>query len=208
MIGFTESDEDHEFPEIPEITDISTWSELSKYLTAYHPTSQASFEKMEYVDVHLNCDICQTRRLRLPDWIDSTAYGCGDHDSEDICVLPCGHFFGHSCIRTWMNTNKDGVPSCPKCRFPLLYPECEHEINLRRLHDLRDFAPDDLIAKVPNTRMHILSYDGKTFLDISPEASEIFDAEVNFGVPDECHSCAKHRMLQRWERIRRQRALW
>ncbi|KAI1739497.1 hypothetical protein F4680DRAFT_466347 [Xylaria scruposa] len=202
----TEDLEVDETDDIPAITDISTWAELQKYLTAYHWRSFTSFEMIDYTNVRLTCDICQTKRLRLPSWIDRTADPRDPsyvQDSEDLCILPCGHFFGYCCIKRWMDTKKDGVPCCPKCRFVLLYPECEHLIRLRAIKWIRDYDADDLVAMVPNTRKYVLDYDG-SFRDISPPAKEIFDAEVNFGVPDDCDHCA----LRTWQRVRRQRALW
>ncbi|KAI1746590.1 hypothetical protein F4782DRAFT_43708 [Xylaria castorea] len=198
----------HEIREIREITDISTWSELSKYITAYHPNAFDEAENESYVDIHLTCDICHDKRLRLPCWIDSSAYLSEDCDSEDLCVLPCGHFFGHHCIKQWADQKKDGIPDCPNCRFALLYPECEHPIKLKALRDLNDFEPNDIPILVPNSRVHKLAADGKTFVDITPGDPELFDAAVNFGVPDDCYKCAKQKMIDSWERIRRRNTLW
>ncbi|KAI0449969.1 hypothetical protein F5B21DRAFT_529381 [Xylaria acuta] len=192
------------------ITDIGTWWELSKYLTAYHPSA---FEEDDqpFVNLHLTCDICQEKRLRLPIWVDEQAYLGEDRDSEDLCVLPCGHFFGHHCIKQWVDQERqieDGPPDCPKCRFPLLYPECGHPIKLRALRDLEDFEPEDMPILVPNTRLHVLDDDGKTLVDISNEDPEESDARHNFGVPANCRHCEKQKLIEAWEQRHRDHPTW
>ena len=38
---------------------------------------------------------------------------------EDPVKLPCGHYFGELCLRTWIKEISEGPPTCPKCRSNL-----------------------------------------------------------------------------------------
>lgn len=49
----------------------------------------------------LHCSIC------MEEW--TTA---GDHR---ICSLACGHMFGMSCIRKWLQQHEDNIGKCPQC---------------------------------------------------------------------------------------------
>jgi hypothetical protein len=49
----------------------------------------------------LNCSIC------MEEW--TTA---GDHR---ICSLACGHMFGMSCIRGWLQRHENNIGKCPQC---------------------------------------------------------------------------------------------
>jgi hypothetical protein len=49
----------------------------------------------------LHCSIC------MVEW--TTA---GDHR---ICSLACGHMFGMSCIREWLQRHEDNIGKCPQC---------------------------------------------------------------------------------------------
>lgn len=38
---------------------------------------------------------------------------------EDPVKLPCGHYFGELCLRTWIKETREEPPTCPKCRANL-----------------------------------------------------------------------------------------
>ncbi|KAI1390320.1 uncharacterized protein F4822DRAFT_401544 [Hypoxylon trugodes] len=82
--------------------------------------------------LNLTCDICRTEQLEVPPTV-TPSRRPGEHNRlEQMLVLPCGHFFGFTCMQAWIAACKDrnAVPNCPACRFDLCYPECDHDIRL------------------------------------------------------------------------------
>ncbi|KAI0444112.1 hypothetical protein F4803DRAFT_573737 [Xylaria telfairii] len=203
-----DNSESGQFTGFPEITNVGTWRDLAMYITAFHPSSFDECEEL-FVDVHIDCDICQERRLQMPDWLDSTSYENEKWNSEPLSVLPCGHFFGYECLRGWMkmNQNEGVTPTCPKCRFPLVYPKCQHALQPRALRDLGDFDPPDLPYLVPYTRIHKFNADGD-IEDITTRDPAENDAEHNFGVPDYCRDCARTRLIRQFEQEHRENPIW
>ncbi|KAH8198065.1 hypothetical protein TruAng_007789 [Truncatella angustata] len=64
---------------------------------------------------------------------------CWDkHPSSEFVDLPCtfGHRFGSACVTRWLsqlnNSRRPGC-QCPKCREDLVYDECEHFLEARRV---------------------------------------------------------------------------
>ena len=49
----------------------------------------------------LHCSIC------MEEWTT-----VGDHH---ICSLSCGHMFGMSCIREWLQQHENNIGKCPQC---------------------------------------------------------------------------------------------
>ncbi|KAJ2988308.1 hypothetical protein NUW58_g4047 [Xylaria curta] len=184
------------------ITNIGAWPELSKYITAFHPIALREVKIEAKVNIHLTCDICQDRRLWLPHWIDGHSHLNTPEHIEELCVLPCGHFFGFNCIVKWTEQQKlDSVhPACPKCRFELIYPECEDPITLKPIGSLSEYHPGELAHIVPYTRVHRLQGDKKTFVDASAWSPDREDeAADNFGVPGQCYECEREKVLSLWE---------
>lgn len=62
-----------------------------------------------------------------------------DKGMELLSVLPCGHAFGHKCVSEWVDHAEE--PTCPTCRFSLLYSRCEHA-----------FVPQSIQFNHPNLR--------------------------------------------------------
>ncbi|RWA11841.1 hypothetical protein EKO27_g3262 [Xylaria grammica] len=177
------------------VTDIAIWSELSKYITAYNPTALKDIGSNASVQVQLDCGICFAKRLLLPAWIDH------DHQhlkstqesSEQVCVLPCGHFFGDECITAWVKygSHGDKPPTCPSCRFELVHPMCKHPIELAKIPvELSAENPKDIVRHVPYTRVHQLKPgDQTTFVDVSGWGPDDVDTTNDFSVTDECCPC-------------------
>ncbi|KAI1126207.1 hypothetical protein F5Y10DRAFT_293965 [Nemania abortiva] len=193
------------------ITDIGLWSELAKYITAFTPIALDEVGIDREVRIQLKCEICLDKDLRLPHWVS----GCSKIDrrsSEDICVLPCGHFFGKKCMMEWTKQS-DYIqsPVCPKCRFPLVHPKCKHKIHIKivRASDLYVHMPNCVAHYVPFTRVHQLDPDNEgAFVDISEWDPEQADAQHNFGISAECYECEKQRMIEEWEKRRGDAIRW
>ncbi|KAI0117425.1 hypothetical protein F4814DRAFT_448427 [Daldinia grandis] len=89
------------------------------------------------IELYLTCHISQTAldvMSRTPRSRDPRETS----QSEPMAVLPCGHFFSFRGIDDWIRTRaSDNIcPDCPLCRFPLIYPQCGHEIRIRP-YDMR-----------------------------------------------------------------------
>ncbi|KAK7927149.1 hypothetical protein PG985_004147 [Apiospora marii] len=56
-----------------------------------------------------------------------------DAPLEPFSVLPCGHMIGSHCLDRWMrDQDDDGLdPTCPLCRFRLLYRQCRCTVRVR-----------------------------------------------------------------------------
>ncbi|KAI0096214.1 hypothetical protein GGR51DRAFT_567407 [Nemania sp. FL0031] len=195
-------------PEPEPITDIALWPELAKYITAFTPARLEDLEIDREVWIQLKCEICLDKYLRLPNWVGSWP-GHGKRNSEAICVLPCGHFFGKRCIQKWVLTltqeQKSTPPVCPKCRFHLVHPKCKHPIKLRAVHtrQLSATNPRLITRCVPLTRVHELDpTNPDKFVDMSLWDPAESDSAHNFGVTDECYDCEKMRVIAQWERER------
>ncbi|KAL2131640.1 hypothetical protein VTI74DRAFT_4767 [Chaetomium olivicolor] len=68
------------------------------------------------------CMICTESSLTLPRSQERT------RDSNPS-LLPCGHVFGHDCLKLWLQSHD----TCPICRFRLRYELCSHRISPCRL---------------------------------------------------------------------------
>jgi len=62
------------------------------------------------------CSICNDP-LTLPNT---------DGSLEHAAILPCGHVFGATCIKRWLEESSHH--DCPACRRPILYSKCGHVI--------------------------------------------------------------------------------
>ncbi|KAI1338910.1 hypothetical protein F5Y15DRAFT_385773 [Xylariaceae sp. FL0016] len=109
------------------VTETETWASIVPYITAYAPNA-AKPEAYESVNVDCHCTICQ-ERLRLPCWVRHSSVE-SDKELEDVAILPCGHIFSQVCISAWYDdaVQQDRTPTCPLCRFELVYPKCRHTI--------------------------------------------------------------------------------
>ncbi|KAI0872715.1 hypothetical protein GGS24DRAFT_502537 [Hypoxylon argillaceum] len=185
--------------ELEPITNISTWSELAKYVTAYTPGRLKEVGIEKKVSINLDCTICNDKHIKLPSWVDGRPNATQD-ECEELCVLPCGHFFGRQCIINWaqQQVNNRVVPSCPTCRFELLHPVCGHMVSLDSFSNMIDSNVDyGMGGSVPCTRLHKLDKDNhNVFIDISDWDPKEADAEHNFGVMDECYDCEKEQFLK------------
>lgn len=56
-----------------------------------------------------------------------------DAPLEPFSVLPCGHMIGSHCLDRWMRDqdDEDKDPSCPLCRFQLVYRQCHCTVRVR-----------------------------------------------------------------------------
>ncbi|KAI1348212.1 hypothetical protein F5Y01DRAFT_317940 [Xylaria sp. FL0043] len=176
-------------PEI--VTDVGVWSQLAKYITAFRPDALAKVGSDASIKVHLNCEICHDKLVKLPSWIRGDV-SYTDENSEALCVLPCGHFFGAECISTWVEQQLEDniVPLCPKCRFRLVHPDCECPIRLTKVPTLEENSTECITEYVLYTRVHeLLPGDGRKFVDISPWDPTLVDREHNYGVVGKCEQC-------------------
>ncbi|CAI9095789.1 OLC1v1031804C1 [Oldenlandia corymbosa var. corymbosa] len=57
-------------------------------------------------------DIENTEGLTCPICMDSWT-ATGEHQ---VCCLPCGHLFGTSCLKRWLNQRGGWRSKCPQCR--------------------------------------------------------------------------------------------
>ncbi|KAI0798835.1 hypothetical protein GGR55DRAFT_702888 [Xylaria sp. FL0064] len=174
------------------VTDIGVWSELAKYITAFRPDALARVGSDASIKVHLNCEICHDKLVKLPGWIRGDV-SYTDENSEALCVLPCGHFFGVECIRTWVRKqceNDNTVPLCPKCRFRLVYPDCRCPLELIETPTLDENSNEDITEHVLYTRVHeLLPGQEIKFVDISTWDPTLVDHEHNYGVSGSCEQC-------------------
>ncbi|XP_057431351.1 uncharacterized protein LOC130724192 [Lotus japonicus] len=83
------------------------------------------------LSVNLNCPIC------MDVWVNR-----GEHH---ICCLPCGHIYGMSCIKRWLQRNH-GSGKCPQCN------ETCSLVDVRRLYASVVVADDE---KVNSTNLFI-----------------------------------------------------
>lgn len=67
----------------------------------------------------IECTLCKEKQLAY------AGQGFKKAEHEYPCLLPCGHFFGHHCLQTWLKDND----TCPSCRFLLRHPGCNHTIS-------------------------------------------------------------------------------
>ncbi|KAI0539524.1 hypothetical protein GGR58DRAFT_500172 [Xylaria digitata] len=143
------------------LTDIIMWSHLSPLITALHPAELEKLNLESKFQVRLTCEICMEKRLRLPSWIDQLESTNTEENSEDLCVLPCGHFFGAECITTWVEQRQgdEVTPDCPMCRFPLIHRFCGHAIDPIVVPRLREDDAQGLISHVPGSFVYSLEVD-------------------------------------------------
>ncbi|KAL7628565.1 hypothetical protein AAE478_000080 [Parahypoxylon ruwenzoriense] len=115
-------------PEPRRITndDVSLYGELRRYLMS------GIDDENKPIVLDLTCLICSSRRLAVPSELNAPLDE-GDEGTEALAVLPCGHWFGHDCILTWIINSETRIvpPVCPICRFLLQHPVCRHRITTR-----------------------------------------------------------------------------
>ncbi|KAI0018305.1 hypothetical protein F4780DRAFT_794747 [Xylariomycetidae sp. FL0641] len=118
------------------------------------------------VQLSLTCGICLDRTLALPWPPPSPSFP--PTETEPVAVLPCGHFFGATCLARWLDAQQHpqspspspspsplspphgpagGSGSCPVCRFALAYPCCGAAV-APRIYDPRAGPPP---GQVPAT---------------------------------------------------------
>ncbi|KAI0163971.1 hypothetical protein GGR57DRAFT_451972 [Xylariaceae sp. FL1272] len=142
------------------IDDISTWDELSKYITAFCPAAKGLDGRK--VTINVNCWIC-CGGLDLPSWVSPDGARDEEHNipakNEKLAVLPCGHFFGAECLRIWCKKSMESgkTPVCPLCRVGLTHHMCDHLLSFRTLNSRRMNTFYDIVKKVPNTKVHFLA---------------------------------------------------
>jgi hypothetical protein len=93
----------------------TNWSLLKVYLEN---------DKVSFSDLELICAVCRDPMSVLPD-------GHGHREEDDVnshraMILPCGHIFGNSCIKTAFSDGSDLRPVCFMCRADLVHPGCQH----------------------------------------------------------------------------------
>ncbi|KAI0521395.1 hypothetical protein F5B22DRAFT_662509 [Xylaria bambusicola] len=194
-------------PLVRTVNDISTWSELAKYITAFTPAAADEVPTLARAEVKLTCDICRTSHLRVPPWLAGNA-SFTDENSENICVLPCGHFFGYECMKTWTTRDIETAKQCPNCRYKLTHPVCGDLIKIPVIRDLDPNDPKSVTYVIPYTREHRLKRgELYTFEDVSTWDPALADREHNFGVTIACHDCgiaiAKNIFQIEWDRTLR-----
>ncbi|KAF2967304.1 hypothetical protein GQX73_g6268 [Xylaria multiplex] len=174
------------------VTDIPMWSQLTPFITALHPVELEKLKVKSNIQVRLTCDICCIKHLRLPGWNDRLEPTNTADNSENICVLPCGHFFGDECIRNWVGQRHDDIDgaTCPKCRFQLTHKECGHEITPAIVPSLCPFDPRDVASYVPGTSVHKLQLGQNiSIIDDSYQGPLVPRGENYFNDVHKCYLC-------------------
>ncbi|KAK4204181.1 hypothetical protein QBC40DRAFT_312383 [Triangularia verruculosa] len=128
---------DPEESETPPATPRKAEAPLKAPMSNYIPDPKYTFLFHPHRHTHTHtCTICLTTPLSfLPSPLTSSP----TNDSTPT-LLPCGHIFGQSCLRTWLLSNT----TCPVCRSPTLHETCKHPIRLRPIHT-------DTIWLIPRT---------------------------------------------------------
>ncbi|KAI0185414.1 hypothetical protein EV127DRAFT_412251 [Xylaria flabelliformis] len=81
------------------------------------------------VVIDLTCCICMESKLLVSNC--QAANSCGNSSTfEDLTIMPCGHFMGFTCLYNWLLTTDRQNPTCPLCRFKLVY-RCGHDLEPR-----------------------------------------------------------------------------
>ncbi|KAI0008868.1 hypothetical protein F4779DRAFT_584831 [Xylariaceae sp. FL0662B] len=114
--------------------------------------------------------------LEMPPQVSPVGCGADKDFVERTAVLPCGHFFGFDCLALWcqQREEEDDYPSCPLCRFPIVYWSCGHPIPIRPY----DVSMDRQLQLPPT----------------EPEGGE-------YSVPPFCESCDRSYIEERAEHI-------
>ncbi|KAI1736869.1 hypothetical protein F4680DRAFT_451481 [Xylaria scruposa] len=86
------------------------------------------------VVVDLTCSICMESKLLVSN-CQAANSSSDSRPSEDLCVMPCGHFIGYDCLYEWLLTTANSTPTCPLCRFELVY-RCGHDVEPREYTSL------------------------------------------------------------------------
>ncbi|CAJ2514104.1 Uu.00g022230.m01.CDS01 [Anthostomella pinea] len=185
--------------------DIGYWPDLAKYITAYAPYTPKP-ENWTPVHISLECLVCRSGQLKLPSWV--TDPDKMTESSEELCVLPCGHFLGFDCMQMCVaQSEADGrTPSCPKCRLELTYTKCKHEIPLRAVPEL-DADPRNVVQnQVPYARTHRLREAGSEndirFKDTATWNDRHIDGTgetvaYSVVIGSHCQSCEKELLLKK-----------
>ncbi|EMR63713.1 putative cell cycle checkpoint protein [Eutypa lata UCREL1] len=100
------------------------------YWPAIHNTVQAGFVRDgRPVRIGLRCGICDDHVLAFPP---GALHNPDSQATDNVVVLPCGHFYGTTCIARWRATqDRNGqTPTCPACRYPLVHRACGHPVSL------------------------------------------------------------------------------
>ncbi|KAI1300954.1 hypothetical protein F5Y03DRAFT_222726 [Xylaria venustula] len=165
-----------------------TWPKLAKYITAFSPNGRATTGTDLEVKIDLTCDICLIRHIKLPPWVRGPE-SAADRNSEGLCVLPCGHYFGYDCMSIWCKLHGE----CPKCRYELIHLDCEHRIEIKMMEEnpmIPSVERYAAIEDVPFSRLHILKPDHhQVFQDVSNWDPSIADQDHDYGITPECYEC-------------------
>ncbi|KAI0842806.1 hypothetical protein F5Y06DRAFT_291802 [Hypoxylon sp. FL0890] len=86
-----------------------------------------------HIVINIPCPICGDSWLEVPPAVTPRLHPEETPSREPMAILPCGHFFGARCLDRWIRTRQTEqlVPDCPLCRFPLVYEECGHPLQIR-----------------------------------------------------------------------------
>ncbi|KAI3328038.1 hypothetical protein HD806DRAFT_484814 [Xylariaceae sp. AK1471] len=93
------------------------------WLPYFSPEGQA----LPIVEFNVECGICE-KKLAITQPADDSS----SSSVEAFAILPCGHSFGHECVRIWLSSESSNG-SCPSCRRSLQFRECGHDLVPRRL---------------------------------------------------------------------------
>ncbi|KAL2267609.1 hypothetical protein VTJ83DRAFT_4886 [Remersonia thermophila] len=105
----------------------------------YCPRPHEVFFDPDYPEKKLTCAICfETELVLMEDSMEPFA------DSNPT-LLPCGHVFGYTCLRSWIKTDPPTY-RCPTCRYQFVHLPCGHYVLPRRLSRQRLLA-----GKIPAT---------------------------------------------------------
>ncbi|TRX97570.1 hypothetical protein FHL15_001325 [Xylaria flabelliformis] len=88
------------------------------------------------VVVDLTCCICMESKLSVSTCQAANNSPGNSSPFEELTIMPCGHFMGLDCLYNWLLTTDWRNPTCPLCRFKLVYG-CGHDLEPKEYTPLR-----------------------------------------------------------------------
>jgi len=98
---------------------------IKKIYENIYNEEEATAEPSHFVVTSDACSECPQIDIRtIPQSVTTDQNGarcpiCYNDLEEDVCQLPCNHYFHHECINLWITRGAESSPSCPMCRSAL-----------------------------------------------------------------------------------------